>query len=189
MSFQVVFSRFQLFQVCAPAPPCNVFRVVFSRSRAAMSGLGFADPASRERTPRTALRPQPQIGEYWQSRGGCTTIICKGYADPPSARRFLLQPTYRFQKGEVLGIVHETEEFEQFVSIRVPHPREKNMLIWVNVWGSGTNYAYPVRSSCVESWRRQGWKDNWVYIPRSFLTYAVEGAVANTLENNVNPAG
>ena len=171
----------------APAPPCNVFRVVFSRSRAAMPGPGFEEPANQKRPRRWGrdAPPQPEIGEYWVSKGGCTGIICKGYADPPSAQKFLLGPAYRFWKGERLGLVHEVETSQQFVSIRVPHPEAENMLVWVNVWGFGYNYAYPLHNSVVESWYRRGWKDKWIFIPTPFLTYAMEGAI----ENNANPAG
>ena len=130
-------------------------------------------------------KPRPEIGEYWVSKGGSANIVCKGYVDPPSAQRFLLGPACRFEKNSSFGPVHEVESFREFVSIRVPHPQADNVLVWVNLSHFGRNFAHRVPPAVVESWRNNGWRDKWVYIPETFLSTAVAGAIVNSM----NPAG
>ena len=112
--------------------------------------------------------PRPEIGQYWQSKGGNTRIVCKAYIDPPGAQRGGLSSVWSYPKGACLGLVHEVEFTNTFVSIRVPDPCCHGRLVWVNVFrrgirGAGIAYAYRTPPSIVRRWCENGWQHNWVY--------------------------
>ena len=120
---------------------------------------------------------RPRIHEHWQSKPDPTRIVCKAYIDPPSANRRALALVWTYSKGAHLGLVHDVEISDNFVSIRVPDPGCRGRLVWVNVMrieshtavdGSvvlitGVVYACPVPSWTVLMWHERGWQDTPLY--------------------------
>ena len=170
MRFQVEFAR---------APSANVrvgvlngnFRVVAAMPRAVMVLEHSRESQVRTCTDRLPVHPRPHIGGLWQAKAAPTTIVCKGYVDPPSAERVDLPCACRFPQGGYLGLIHEVEVSHHFVSVRVPDPECRGRLVWVNamrvdatVWlgeyvvaVTGQPFADPVPSVRTNRWQRWFW--------------------------------
>ena len=113
-------------------------------------------------------RPYPARGEYWHSKRPPTRIVCKAYIDPPSAQRSNLRSVFTYGQGDELGLIHDVEHTDQYVSVRVPDPQAPRRLVWANVWASagrdhGTNFAFQTKDVVVQRWRDQGWAYDYFY--------------------------
>ena len=137
-----------------------------------------SDPQRSKMEPR----PSPSRGEYWHSKKPPTRIVCKAYIDPPSVQRKGLASVYTYGKGEELGLIHDVERTDQFVSVRVPDPQASRRLVWVNVWRLsdtcldnvyGHSFAFQTEDAVVQQWRDKGWTDDYLYY--NARTFGTEG--------------
>ena len=103
------------------------------------------------------------------------------YSTPPS-QGLPEKVFWGLHAGVVFGPVHANEEFESFISVKVPVPasllsaaelRELPQVVWINVYtdrryhrhGAQTvsnHYCEEVAGSEVQLWYDNGWKDTWV---------------------------
>ena len=126
----------------------------------------------RMRTDRLPVLERPRIGGVWRAKPRPTTVVVKGYIDPPSAERVGLGCACRFPSGGYLGVIHEVEVSQNFVSVRVPDPGARSRLVWVNVMRvdatvwlggfvvavTGHPFAEPVPAETLRIWTDDGWE-------------------------------
>jgi hypothetical protein len=85
--------------------------------------------------------------------------------------------------GTFIGPVHDVDISYRFIAIMVPHPYQRDLPVWVNVWTSQNqagrpshvDFCSPVqRMECI-NWRRQGWIDQYMeFADISMSAFAVQ---------------
>ena len=118
----------------------------------------------------------PAVGDWFQ----CTTVPLRFYQFSPSealghafsgmarcGRVCFESPTW---SGMYIGPCYGVECTDNFVSIRVPSPGDRTVLVWTNIWkrcdsGKGSlQIAVKVDSSTVSRWHARGWEDRMILV-------------------------
>ena len=79
-----------------------------------------------------------------------------------------MDPVFTYDKGVDLGLVHDVEDNDEYVTVRVPDPEAPRRLVWVNIWkrrtsNHGIQFAFKYPDLVVQEWRGQRWTDRFLY--------------------------
>lgn len=85
----------------------------------------------------------PKRGDWLQSRGRNSRIVCKEYDAPPPNGKLIDNGI--LPKSHVFGPVHEirfiSDDENEFVCVSVPSYYRPGTLAWVNIENKGTRFA------------------------------------------------
>ena len=135
-------------------------RVAKKQGRSALRKLG----AMRREPPLGCPRPELQRSDWvraLQVQGeGCWMLA-------PSSQMPMHAPDIVNWEVLYLGPVHEVDQTPLFAAVLVPHPQERDLLVWVNVWTSknmqhewrGVRFYEVVPERVLAEWASNGWEN------------------------------
>ena len=116
-------------------------------------------------------RPEPRRGDWIQARGPRSKVKLKFYTAPFSHMRLSERgdatPIGTQVPGSVspngyVGPVHDVDHSDMFTSVQVPHPDDKHLLVWMNIWTitarGSVLFAHVVTDTELANWFRQGFQ-------------------------------
>ena len=109
-------------------------------------------------------RPTPCRGDWIQARGPRSKVKLKFYTAPFSHRTGTEVPG-SVSPNAYVGPVHDVDHSDMFTSVQVPHPDDKHLLVWMNIWtargsnSSPVNFAHVVKDEELLNWFRQGFQN------------------------------
>ena len=63
-----------------------------------------------------------------------------------------------------VGPVHDVDHSDMFTSVQVPHPDDKHLLVWMNIWTARNSVflAHVVTDTELANWFRQGFQNVFI---------------------------
>ena len=104
-------------------------------------------------------RPEPRRGDWIQAKGPRSKIKLKFYTAP---RMRGTEVSGSVNPNAYIGPVHDVDHSDMYTSVQVPHPIDKSLLVWINIWtlrGSDScpvMFAHVVKDTELASWFRRG---------------------------------
>ena len=98
-----------------------------------MATLSLSDPR----------RPKLRRGDWIQAKAPRSKVNLTFYTAPFSQMRGT-EVSGSVNPNAYVGPVHDVDHSDMFTSVQVPHPDDKHLLVWMNIWTARGSHSCPV---------------------------------------------